>query len=54
MYCDKKIKERIEAHPDFENTIQDNPIELLKYIKVLMHDPVRARYPYASLTDTLV
>ena len=28
-----------------------DPIELLKAIKVLMHETARARYPLASLTD---
>ena len=52
-YCSKAIHERVEAHPEFDTKIIDNPIELLKAIKILMHDPVRARYPYASLTDAL-
>ena len=28
-------------------------IELLKVIQILMHDPVRAKYPYASLTEAV-
>jgi hypothetical protein len=35
------MQNRIEEHPDFEGTIRDDPIELLKKIKVLMHDPIR-------------
>ena len=27
-------------------TIRDNPIELLKTVSGLMHDTVRAKYPY--------
>jgi len=52
-YCSKAIQSRVEDHPDFESRIRDNPIELLKTIRVLMHDMVRARYPYASLFDAL-
>ena len=52
-YCSKAIQSRVEDHPDFESRIRDNPIELLKTIRVLMHDTVRARYPYASLFDAL-
>ena len=48
-YCSKAIQSRIEDHLDFESNIRDNPIELLSAIQVLMHDTVRARYPYASL-----
>ena len=46
------MQQRIEEHPNFNN-MQDDPIELLKTIKLLMHDPVRAQYPLASLTDAL-
>ena len=52
-YCSKAIQSWIEDHPDFESTICDNPIELLKTIRILMHDTVRARYPYASLFDSM-
>ena len=34
--------------------IQDDPIELLEKIKVLMHDPIRAKYPFASLTEAIM
>ena len=44
----------MEEHPNYETTIRDNPIELLKTVSVLMHDTVRAKYPYASLYDALM
>jgi hypothetical protein len=47
-YCNKTMHNRIEEHPDYETTIRDNPIELLSKIKV--HDPMRAKYPFTSLT----
>jgi hypothetical protein len=54
-YCNKTMQNRIEEHPDFESTIRDDPIELLEKIKVLMHDPIRAKYSsYASLTEALI
>jgi hypothetical protein len=43
------IQDRINAHPDFETKIKNDPIELLKAI--LFNDPVRARYLYASVTE---
>ena len=52
-YCSKTIQNRIEEHPDFESVIRDDPIELLKAIKVLMHEIARVRYPLASFTDAL-
>ena len=50
-YCNKTMQNRIEEHPEYENTICDDPIELLMKIKVLMHGPIRAKYPFASLTE---
>mgnify|MGYP002176679840 FL=1 len=52
-YCNKVMQNRIEEHPDYESIIRDNPIELLIKIKVLMHDPIRAKYPFASLTEAI-
>ena len=52
-YCSKTIQNRLEAHVTYVSTICDDPIELLKAINILMHDPERAKYPYASLTEAL-
>src|SRR5210317_1239889 len=52
-YCTRPMQSRIEEHPEFESTIEDNPFELLKVIKMLMHDAVRAQYPYIAMTDGL-
>ena len=52
-YCSKAIQSRIEDHPEFETKIRDDPIMLLQTICILMHDTVRARYPYASLFDAV-
>ena len=46
------MQQRIEEHPDF-SIIQNHPMELLMVIKLVMHDPIRARYPMASMTNTL-
>ena len=39
-YCSKAIQGRVEEHPDYETKIRDDPIELLRVISMLMHDPV--------------
>ena len=36
--CNKKMQARTKESPDFESKIQNNPIELLKIIKMKMHD----------------
>jgi hypothetical protein len=53
-YCNKTMQNRVEEHPDFKDTIRDDPIELLTKIKILMHDPIRSKYLFASLTDALI
>ncbi|MGC9197301.1 MAG: hypothetical protein ACP5IL_17915 [Syntrophobacteraceae bacterium] len=52
-YCTKAMQSRVEAHPDFEKDIENDPIKLLEVIKVLMHDPIRAQYPLISMTNAL-
>jgi hypothetical protein len=42
-FCNKTMQNRIEEHPDYETMIRDDPIELLDKIKMLMHDPIRAK-----------
>ena len=53
-YCNGTMQDRIKEHPEFDSKIQNDPIELLKAIKIVMHDPIRAKYPYASLTEALM
>jgi hypothetical protein len=53
QHCYKTIQDRIHAHPDFETKIKNDLIELLKAIEILINNPVRARYPYASVTEAM-
>ena len=53
-YCSKTMQSRVEALENFTDEIKNDPIALLNAIKTLMHDPIRARYPFASLTDAQV
>jgi hypothetical protein len=46
------MQSRIKEHPDY-NTFKNDPIAVLEAIKTLMHNPVRAQYPLASMTDAL-
>jgi hypothetical protein len=52
-YCNKTMQDRVEEHPEFEIIIRDDPIELLNKIKVLMHDRIRAKYPFTSLSEAI-
>jgi hypothetical protein len=53
QHCNKTIQDRIMGHPEFKSKIENDPIKLLKAIKILINDPVRARYPYASVTESI-
>jgi hypothetical protein len=51
--CNKTIQDRITGHPEFDSKIENDPIELLKAIEILINNPVRARYPYPSMTESI-
>jgi hypothetical protein len=53
QHCSKTIQDRIMGHPEFESKIKNDPIKLLKAVEILINDPVRARYPYASVTESI-
>ena len=53
IYCTKVMQSRVKQHADFETDIMNDPIKLLEVIKVLLHDTVRGKYPYASVTDSI-
>jgi len=53
-YCSKAIQGRVEEHPEYETKIRNDPTELLRVVSMLMHDPVWACYPYASLNDAIM
>ena len=52
-YCSRTMQQKVETHPDFKSAdanlkIESNPLRLLAVIKELVHDQVRAQYPFAS------
>ena len=47
------MRTAVKEHPEFEEEIRDEPLELLKVIIILMYTPVRARYPFSTLAETL-
>ena len=53
QYCNTVMKHRVEEQKDYESTIKHKPIKALQVIKILSHDPVRARYSYASLLESM-
>jgi hypothetical protein len=53
QHFNKTIQDRITGHPEFKSKIENDPIKLLKAVEILINDPVRARYPYASMTKSI-
>ena len=54
VYCSKLIQGRLEALPEFEESIRNDPIELLKAIKDCMVESVWAQHPLISMTNILI
>jgi len=52
--CSKLMHGRLEALPEFELSIRNDPIELLKAIRNCMVESVRAQHPLISMTESLI
>ena len=50
-FCNKQIQNSIDMNVEYETKIQDNPIKLLNYIKILIHKPERLKYLFVSITE---
>ena len=53
QYCGKEMQVAIKELEHLKQKIQNDPLELLKEIRVLMHTPIKAPYPYMTLTESL-
>ena len=52
-YCTTGMQQSLQELSNFQSEIQDDPIKLLAAIETLAHNPVKARYPFVSLTSSL-
>ena len=52
-YCTTAMQNRLQQHPQFNTNLVDDPIETLRTIELLIHNPVRVVYPFEALTDAL-
>ena len=43
----------IQERPDFETTIKDNLLELLRVVETVMHTPEKAKYPCLTVAKVL-
>ena len=50
-YCDHIMQTRIKEHPKYLSEILNDPIKLLEEIAKLMHEPIRAQFPYLSMME---
>ncbi|HSN66369.1 MAG TPA: hypothetical protein VLS94_06990, partial [Fusibacter sp.] len=53
QFCTRDMQRAVEALPDFRDKIYDDPLELLKAIKILTSVPVRATKDWISLHEHL-
>ena len=53
QYCGREMQVTIQELEHYESKILDDPIELLKEVRTLMHTQIKARYPYMTLTENL-
>ena len=53
-YCTGVMTAKVEEQDDFETKLKGDPIETLKRIMVLVHDPVKAKYHWASFKEAMV
>ena len=53
QYCGKEMQISLKELETFETSVKGDPLELLRQVKVLMHTPIRARYPYLTLAENL-
>lgn len=48
-YCNRMMQNRVQEHVSFKLAIWDDPIKLLRAVKILMHDPARVKYTSTHL-----
>ena len=53
QFCSNIMKERLESQPDYDSMIRDHPIAALQQIRVLAHNPMRGRYHYVCIYQSL-
>ena len=49
----KDLQQRIKQHPEFEDCIRDDPVELINTISILIQSPVRREYRFHPLKTAL-
>ncbi len=52
-FCTLQMKNRLKTHPEYAN-FHGDPLKTLAVIKQAIHDPVKARYEFASLFEALL
>ena len=51
-YCDKAMQNEIKKHSNYTQIV-NNPVALIKTIREIMHEPVREKYPFASMMEVM-
>ena len=53
-YCGTYMQSRIDDEYEAKGLQKNDPFILLKTIQTIMHEPARAKYAYAAITDSLL
>ena len=53
-YYSRDVHRGIKEMPTFENSIGNDPLELLTIVETLMHTPEKAKYPILTLIEVLL
>ena len=52
-FCAKELQIALKELPNYERDVVNNSINLLKEVRGLMYTPIKASYPFMSLTENL-
>ena len=50
-YCSKEVRLALKEQSDFDSTVLNEPLERMKRIKMLVHTPEKAKYPFLTLIE---
>ena len=50
-YCSKEIQTVLKEQSDFDNKVLNKLLELLERVKILVHTPEKAKYPFLTLIE---
>ena len=50
-YCAREVQVAVKEQSDFESAVLNNPLVLLERVRLLVHTPEKAKYPFLTLIE---